>query len=158
MSEAWPNRQAEAACRKQGAGRAGLDGPANAARRFLGGRCGRGGAAAAEFAIILPVLLAVVMGIVEFAWMYHVENEMAYVARGVTRDVSVGTYTTAQATAEVTDRLSHFGYPFTVNVNEVANDVTIEVSVPMASAALLNIMGIFSAGSIDTSVTMRKEP
>ena len=129
---------------------------AKACQRIVDGTAARRGAAAIEFGLLAPMLMTLAMGISEFAWLYHVENEMAYVARAVSRDVAVGIYQTAEAETEVTNRLSHFGYPFTVNVNEVANDVTIDITVPMADAALVNFLNLFGTGTLDASVTMRK--
>lgn len=130
----------------------------SAFRLLIGRDGGRGGATAAEFALVLPVLLAFVLGIIEFSWMYFVENEMSYAARSVSRDVSVGTYTVGEAEGEVLNRLSHFGYPFIANANQLGNEVTIDVSVPTQNAALFNFLSVFVGGTIDISVTMQLEP
>jgi Flp pilus assembly protein TadG len=117
----------------------------------------RDGVAAIETAIVMPFVIAVLMGIVEFGWLFYVETTMADVARAVTRDVSVGSITKANADTEVLSRLSNYGYNFAVTVTEINNDVTIDISIPMTDAALINFLGVLS-GNIDTTVTMRKEP
>jgi Flp pilus assembly pilin Flp len=133
-------------------------------------RRGEDGAAAVEFALVLPVLLALVMAIIDFGWLYFVENQISYAVRSVSRDVSVGTIANDLPTikSEVQNRLSNL--PFSVPDPTVcppfdaacpstgANEISIVVSVPMADAALINFLGLFSSGSIDVAVTMSLEP
>lgn len=117
------------------------------------------GASAVEFALIVPILLAFVTGILDVGWLFFIEGAMADVARTVARDVSVGVTTTADAATEVQTRLANYGYTFAVSATEASNDVTVSISVPMADVALIDLFGMFGGGDdISTAVTMRKEP
>ncbi len=59
---------------------------------------GRDGAAAVEFAFIVPILLLLFSGIVQFGSIMFLENHMTNVARETSRRVAVGEL--AQADAE----------------------------------------------------------
>ena len=129
---------------------------ASAPRRVARTNAGTRGTAAIEFALVMPVLLSLSMGILEFGWLYYVENQMAYVARAVTRDVSAGVYNATTAETEATTRLSRFPATFTVSVTEVGNDVVTDIEVTMADAALINFLNLFGSGTLNANVTMRK--
>lgn len=129
-------------------------------RRVVAGkRFGTRGAAAIEFALVMPVLLSLAMGIIEYAWLYYVENQMAYVVRAVARDVSSGVLPLNQAQARVVSRIGdHFPYSFTVppaTFDAADSDVTVMISIPMADAALINFLNLFGSGTLNASVTMK---
>lgn len=48
------------------------------------------GAAAVEFALVLPILMALVMGIIQFGWYFFVANTATGAAREAARRVVVG--------------------------------------------------------------------
>ena len=116
------------------------------------------GATAVEFALVFPVMLVLCSGIVEFGWLFYVQNSMTDTARTVTRDVSVGTVTSANAQAAVLSKLSDWGYNFSVTVTDDGTDVTIAIGVPRDEVALANIMDLFGGGTLNTAVTMQLEP
>jgi Flp pilus assembly protein TadG len=65
--------------------------------------CDRG-AAALEFAILLPVLLLMLYGFIEGSRMYQARLAMSYAAREGARVLAVGTHDTAAARATVLSR------------------------------------------------------
>lgn len=62
------------------------------------------GAAALEFAILLPVLLLMIYGFIEGARMYQARLAMSYAAREGARVLAVGTHDVAAATAAAQSR------------------------------------------------------
>ena len=60
-----------------------------------------GGAAAVEFALVLPVLMLLVMGIIEFSQAYNAKELLQYAVREGARDLALGE---SEATAEATTR------------------------------------------------------
>lgn len=59
--------------------------------RGLTRRCHReGGAAAVEFALVLPILALLLLGIIQFGWYFFVANNTSSVAREAARRVVVG--------------------------------------------------------------------
>ena len=78
----------ESKARPSGCGDAGSRGPRAKGWRALWPD--RDGAAAVEFAFILPILLLLFSGIVQFGSIMFLENHMTNVARETSRRVAVG--------------------------------------------------------------------
>ena len=76
------------------------------------------GVAAVEFALMLPVLLAMLAGIMEFGSIYYVKNNMATVARDVARRMAMGELSIAQAEQEVQDQLVSWGLNLTITITD----------------------------------------
>ncbi len=146
-------------------------------RRFA--RC-RSGISSVEFAIILPVLMLFVFGVISVSSVFYVPNNMESAAREAARRMAVAeaTYTVGEvactaAPAQIAGsaenyacrRLPSWGI-FTINANqEVCTlarsgqhlDVTVQVSVDGAQAALSDIYGLFAGRALTAEVIMRKE-
>lgn len=56
---------------------------------------GEGGASALEFALVVPVLLLIIFGIIEFGFMFQAQLALTHAAREGARLASVGKYDTA---------------------------------------------------------------
>ena len=69
-------------------------------KRRLQGRSDRG-ASAVEFALVLPLLVAMVFGIIDFSRIFNAEIQLSQAAREGVRLAAIGTptYTTDQAVA-----------------------------------------------------------
>ncbi len=100
-------------------------------RRIRRSATGDAGAAALEFAILLPVLLLMIYGFIEGARMYQARMAMSYAAREGARVLAVGTHDAAAANATVYDR----AYPLdpgrlsvSTGVDMGADRVTVSVS------------------------------
>ena len=122
----------------------------------------RDGAAAVEFAFILPILLLLFSGIVQFGSVMFLENHMTNVARETSRRVAVGELAQADAVSSAQQALVNWGVNYEVSVATVDmgggnQDIAVAISLPMADAALMDLLGVFQSGNLIATVTMRQE-
>ncbi len=122
----------------------------------------RDGAAAVEFAFILPILLLLFSGIVQFGSIMFLENHMTNVARETSRRVAVGELTQADAAKSAQQALVNWGVNYKVSAATVDagggnQDIIVTISLPMAEAALMDVLGVFQSGNLAATVTMRQE-
>ena len=78
------------------------------------------GAIAVEFALVLPVLLVLVFGVVQFGNILSTRQIMIYAAREAARSFAVGESTVAQAQQVALNRLATSQLNFTINVTQTA--------------------------------------
>ncbi len=121
-----------------------------------------GGAAAVEFVFILPILLLLFSGILQFGSVMFLDSHMTNVAREASRRVAVGELTETDATTMVQAALVNWGVTYDVNVATADagggnQNVVVDISLPLADAALMDVLGLFATGDLSTSVTMRME-
>ncbi len=86
-------------------------------------QAGRGGVAAVEFAVVLPLLLLVLAGLWEVGDMVRVQQMLSNAARVGGRQASTGLNTNAQVQQSVTQYLQNAGLT-TTNVVVTVVDVT----------------------------------
>lgn len=68
-------------------------------------RRGHDGAVSVEFVLILPILLLLIFGIIQFAYYFFQVQQGAFAAREAARQAAVGTLDCTQLTAFVVDRV-----------------------------------------------------
>lgn len=124
----------------------------------------RHGNALIELVIVLPFLLAVLFGIIEFGSVMYTRHNMVQAAREAARVLAVQGGTSAQATAVANNRLAMVsGVNFTINITAPASataanqDVTVEITAPLTEAALADPMKIMGDGVLRARAVMRKE-
>ena len=122
----------------------------------------RDGAAAVEFAFILPILLLLFSGIVQFGAIMFLENHMTNVARETSRRIAVGELAQADAESSAQQALVNWGVTYEVSIVTSSagggnQDITVTISLPMAEAALMDVLGVFQSGNLTAAVTMRQE-
>ena len=122
----------------------------------------RGGVAAVEFAFILPILLMLFSGIVQFGSIMFLQNHMTNVARETSRRIAVGELAQADAVSSAQQALVNWGVTYevsvaTADVGSGNQDITVAISLPMAEAALMDVLGVFQSGNLTAAVTMRQE-
>lgn len=117
-----------------------------------------GGASAAEFALVLPILLLLVLGTLQAGMMMFSYNVMVSAARDAARAMAVCTIDTggarAQSLASKPPWLADADWQTTATTGA---DVTMAISVDAAKAAILSYVP-FGIGTLTANVTMRKEP
>ncbi len=122
----------------------------------------RDGVAAVEFAFVLPILLLLFSGIVQFGSIMFLENHMTNVARETTRRVAVGELNETDAESSAQQALVNWGVTYDVDVATVDvgggnQDITVTISLPMSEAALMDVLGVFQSGNLSAAVTRRQE-
>jgi hypothetical protein len=124
-------------------------------RRSLGNDAG---AAAVELAFVLPVALVLLMGIIQFGALLFLQNTMVNVANDVARRVSVGELTATAGETLAEERLSGWNATFSVSVTEpTADDIQVDISVPLADAAIVDFGHLLDTGDLTAQATVRKE-
>ncbi|MFP6692033.1 MAG: TadE/TadG family type IV pilus assembly protein [Pirellulales bacterium] len=149
------------AAKRQSAGRS----RPNSAR----GRRERRGAAAVELAVVSPLLVLILLGIVQFGCIFFTRQTMVHAAREGIRHIAVEGATEAEGTQVTQDYLDVFGINGAIitaqnaykgNGNSAAaRQVTLQVALPAENASILgDVLGLFSSESrITVDLSMRKE-
>ena len=122
------------------------------------------GVAALEFAFVLPILVLMFGGIVQFGAMFFAQNNMAHVARETARALAVGTIETeAEAQTLAKGRLTNWGVTFKVAADlpdpadPADTDFTVTIAAPLSDLAFFDLLGIFGNGNVTASASMRGE-
>ncbi|MEW6200079.1 MAG: TadE family protein [Planctomycetota bacterium] len=119
-------------------------------------------AAAVELAIVTPILLTMLFGIIEYGWLFTVRQALTTAAREGARTAALPGSRISDVESRVSDYMQTLGlttYTTDVTVDEYNNptgDVT--VSVPYADVTLVGCyFGGPPSGNISASCSMRKE-
>ena len=121
-------------------------------------KCQRG-VAAIELALILPILVTLAFGTFSVGSMLFVQNNIIHAARETARTIAVGDAEVAEAATIAHNHLVNWaGLNFSVTGSQPTGaDVMVNITVPMSEAAIVDVLGIFSSGTLQTQVTMRRE-
>ena len=124
----------------------------------------RRGVSAVEFALITPILVLIIAGIIDGGALFYLQNNMATVARDTVRRLSVGELTNASdAQAFAGSHVLNWGATFTINVTEPDpddvndTDYVVEITVPIDDAALMDPFNFFNSGTLRAQAVMRQE-
>ncbi len=124
---------------------------------------GQRGAAAVEMALVLPILVGITFGIIQFGSILFLQNNMVSAAREASRKLAVGEVNVAEAEQAALDYLGNWSMNFTVEANVPDpndpndTDVSVEITVPLKEAALVDVLGLFGTSDLKAAVTMRQE-
>lgn len=128
-------------------------------KRGFGNR--RRAGAIVEFAVVLPLLLTILFGIIEYGWVFMVRQTLQHAAREGCRRAVLQTSTEDQVTgvvAEILEAANIGGYTLTQTHEGAPNWVeTVRVTVPYNSVSLVG--GFFGTHNYDLvgACSMRKE-
>lgn len=122
----------------------------------------RRGVSIVESAFMIPILMSLIFGAIEFGMMLHMRHTMLVAAREAARELAVTGGSIAQAQQTAIDMLPGGELDFDVVASQPApddlnRDVNVEISVPFADAALGDMFGIFGEDRLSVQVTMRSE-
>jgi Flp pilus assembly protein TadG len=131
----------------------------------LGFRRDTAGATAIEFAIVSPILIALVMGAVEFSLILFTYTSAGAAARDVARRVATSRLAASSATSAINAQMPPWVQSSTsVTVNQTApsdpstNQISVVVSFPARNATPTNLMMFaYQSLNLSTSVTMQQE-
>ena len=113
------------------------------------------GVSVVEFALVVPFLALLFTGIIQVGGIFYVHNNMTSVAQETVRLIAVGELETDDANTFAQGRLTGWDITYTVNVQEVGDDVTVTVSAPLSDASLVDILGWFQSGNLSSQATMQ---
>jgi hypothetical protein len=125
----------------------------------------RRGITSVEMAIVTPMLIALVLGVIEFALLLFTFSSMQTAARDVGRQIAVNFLAEGQAGAAVRDRLPGWsrdavdvGVERTAPGNPSEDMILVTVSMQARDATPLRFFTIMSGPwSIETQVAMKQE-
>ncbi len=121
------------------------------------------GVAAVEFALVMPFVLLVLTGIIQFGFVLFLQSHVADVARETARRVTVAEFEQAEAEQFAQDSLLNWGVTYSVAVtlpdpnDPNDTDVDVQISLPMSQAALIDLLGLLQSGTLAATVTARAE-
>ena len=117
------------------------------------------GAALVEFAIVTPVFLLMLSGVIVWGYSLSLTSAMYDAARQGARQLSVGAGTEASVEASMATFLANWPQSFTFNAQDTASTGTDDVIVTITTANVLGDMFTLvpSMGGLTAVVTMRKE-
>ncbi len=129
-------------------------------------RRSRDGNAAVEFALILPVLLALVFGCLEFGMIAYTYNATGSVARDAARQLAINQLTPAQVDGYVRNKLprwvrgdAQLAITQSDEDDPTSNRFTLDVTYPATSATPSRFMSFaYKTLVVDVRVTMQQEP
>lgn len=117
------------------------------------------GAALVEMAFLMPLLVMLLFGIIEFGWAFSQFQDLRHGAREAARLAAVDTDTDANMAATVcglmevsTGQTIVFGLSGGTEIGDIA-----EVTVSAPLAELTNLMGIFLPSTLTSDVEFRLE-
>ena len=122
------------------------------------------GVAAVETALVLPVLAALLIGVIEFSFVFYTYNTMQSAARDVARRVSINKLASGSVSGEVGQLLPKWAAPQAASTmsQSAPNDpetnlITISVALPSQYASPLTFFSHYGQWTLQTSVTMKQE-
>ncbi len=127
------------------------------------GHCRRRAAAVVEMAVVTPLLLTILFGIIEYGWVFMIKQSLTNAAREGCRVAVLQGATDSQITGTITSYLSGTGLTtpdLTITLTHATQAVPTErvvVRVPYRSVSLLG--GFFGSTdwSLGSTCSMRKE-
>ncbi len=121
------------------------------------------GSAAVELAFVLPILVTLLGGVIQFGALFFIQNEMTGAARSAARALAVGQATSTQAETIALNQLAQWPMTFSVTVTSPNpsdpndKDFSVQITVPAAEATFVDILGMFASRELTSKVTMRDE-
>jgi hypothetical protein len=120
------------------------------------------GAALLEFALVLPLLLILLFGIIEAAWAFNQQLEVRHGAREGARLVAVNAGDDTYVATEVCDRMHFSGdedatvITITANGTSIGDTATVDIVAPYRGLTGF-LDGIFGTADFNSTVEIRLE-
>ena len=125
-------------------------------------------AALAEFALVTPIFMLLAIAIVQLGYILFLADNMQKLAHSAAQRIAAGELFAegghvdcagaTGAEALVCDGLSDFAGSFTISATGATaeDDVIVTVSLPIADAAIVDVLGVLGAGDITTEATLTR--
>jgi Flp pilus assembly protein TadG len=123
------------------------------------------GGAAVEFAVVCPVLLLFVAGVIEGSLVLYTRGNMEHIARQAARAAAIGSATAVEAETFVETKMAQsIGSPaasatvnFVGGATPIEDEVVVQVTVPEGELSAILPFRLFRLASLSTTVTMHYE-
>ncbi len=125
------------------------------------------GVVTVEAALIVPILLLLTFGMIEYGWLFLKSQEITNAARrgvrvAIRADATTGEVTTAIGDALSVAGLGGSGYQVTITPSDVAGAATgdviaVQITLPYDGVALMGTSLVPTPANIQASVSMAKE-
>ncbi len=127
------------------------------------------GQAMVEFALVLPLLILLLCGIIDFGWLFMNQSLLDNASRETTRYMTMNYDDTltnsANQTVALTEMKSVLGtsvlsgssLTLTLSVNTTDNSITITASYPLQTLTPVMVFAVNGKVTIDSETTMRIE-
>ncbi len=120
------------------------------------------GAIAIEAALVIPIVVLLLVGIIQFGAIFYVQSNMMSAAQDAARRLAVGAVTVTQAQTYAQNKLVTWGANFNVIAQDPdpgdPNDVKVTIEVPMSEAAIIDLpFSTFGSDLVRVQATMRRE-
>ena len=123
----------------------------------------RRGSATVEMAVVTPLLLTMLFGIIEYGWVFSVRQALIHAARDGARTAALPGSTDTEVTDQINRSLTPMGLSSKATIDltraDAGNDFTetVHITVPYADVTLVG--GFFGSTSYNLGATcaMRKE-
>ncbi|GAB4251824.1 MAG: hypothetical protein Kow00129_12690 [Thermoleophilia bacterium] len=116
------------------------------------------GVAAVELALVLPILLIIVFGILDFGLYFYNDLQLTHVARDAARHLSVGDEAAASATIGNALLISTTIDSQSLDAGTTAEDATVTLTATYQTLTPLPaLVGIGNTLGIDATAIMRRE-
>jgi hypothetical protein len=117
--------------------------------------------AVVEMAVVLPLLLTILFGIIEFGWVFMVYTNMTNIARDACRLAVLQGTTESEVTDRVNTMMGRLGVSgYSTNLSRASDEdptETISIQVPYSSISLLGSYFGFADFNLTSQASMRKE-
>jgi hypothetical protein len=123
----------------------------------------RRGVSIVESAFMIPILMSLIFGSIEFGSILHMRHTMLHAAREAARTLAVenGTISQAVSVAETvlpdSDDLDFEVSASQPHPDDFMRDVEVEIKLPLKQASLGDVFGMFGEDYMTVRVTMRSE-
>lgn len=123
----------------------------------------RRGVSIVESAFMIPILMSLIFGAIEFGSVLHMRHTMLHAAREAARTLavqggSVGqAITVAETLLPSSDDLEFEIAASQPSPDDILRDVEVEISLPLKQASLGDMFRVFGEDTMDVRVTMRSE-
>ena len=114
------------------------------------------GSVTIELGFAIIVFTSMLTGLISFGSLFFIQGSMGDTARDAVRRVATGEMTISEAQTYAQGELIDWGMTYSVTATNDGTDATVNITVPMSDAALVDFLGIFS-GELAATVTMSVE-
>ena len=114
------------------------------------------GSVSVEMGVAAIMFVTLITGLISFGSLFFVQGNMGDAARDTVRRMATGQLTESEAETYAQNGLVNWGMTYTVTATNDGTDATVNITVPMGQAALIDFLGLFT-GTLSASVTMPVE-